>query len=34
MILDNYKQLFIDDFNQEESCKIKKKKKRKVFEIR
>lgn len=33
MILDNYKQLFIDDFKQEESCKIKEKGK-KVFEIR
>lgn len=33
MTPDNYKQSFTDDFNQEESCKIKKKKK-KVFEIR
>lgn len=27
MTPDNYKQSFTDDFNQEESCKIKKKKK-------
>lgn len=34
MTPDNYKQSFTDDFKQEESCKIKKKKKKKVFEIR
>lgn len=36
MTPDNYKQSFTDDFKQEESCKIfkKKKKKEKVFEIR
>lgn len=28
MTPDNYKQSFTDDFNQEESCKIKKKKKK------
>lgn len=33
MTPDNYKQSFTDDFKQEESCKILKKKK-KVFEIR
>lgn len=32
MTPDNYKQSFTDDFKQEESCKILKKKK--VFEIR
>lgn len=34
MTPDNYKQSFTDDFKQEESCKIKIKKKKKVFEIR
>lgn len=35
MTPDNYKQSFTDDFKQEESCKIlKKRKKKKVFEIR
>lgn len=33
MTPDNYKQSFTDDFNQEESCKIKKKKKKKFLKL-